>query len=109
MTNDDNLYRALISIKGVVCRNSRVVLACNRRNEWELPGGKLENGESFSSGLHREFDEELGIDVSWGRVIDAAPHHFYDNIIVIIVGCTLPSQPKTSKSATNTRTCDGLT
>ena len=87
MSSDDNLYRGLVSVKGVAYRDGQVALARNHRNEWDLPGGKRENGESFSDCLCREFDEELGIQVTWGRVIDAFPHHFYDDIVVIVVGC----------------------
>ncbi len=32
-------------------------------NLWHLPGGKLENGESFEAALIREMKEELGIEV----------------------------------------------
>jgi hypothetical protein len=35
-----------VSIKGVVFRDERVVLLRNERDEWELPGGKLELGEA---------------------------------------------------------------
>jgi ADP-ribose pyrophosphatase YjhB (NUDIX family) len=35
-----------ISIKGVVLRDERVLLLKNERQEWELPGGRIEIGET---------------------------------------------------------------
>ncbi|MEV6136524.1 NUDIX hydrolase [Nocardia sp. NPDC051990] len=35
-----------ISIKGVVVRDGRVLLLKNEREEWELPGGRIEPGET---------------------------------------------------------------
>ena len=39
---------------------------------WELPGGKVEPGESPEAALHREIREELGVAVRTGRLL-AAP------------------------------------
>jgi hypothetical protein len=43
MSYRSQLYPA--SVKGVVIRDERVLLLRNEREEWELPGGKLELGE----------------------------------------------------------------
>ncbi|MCC5903783.1 MAG: NUDIX hydrolase [Halomonas sp.] len=60
-----------VSIKGVlVLPSDEVVLALNDRNEWELPGGRIDIGESSTECLAREFKEELGIDVRADHLID---------------------------------------
>jgi 8-oxo-dGTP pyrophosphatase MutT (NUDIX family) len=38
--------RLAISIKGVLIEGGAVVLLENERDEWELPGGRLEPGET---------------------------------------------------------------
>jgi len=35
-----------VSVKGVLVRNDRVLLVHNERDEWELPGGRIEPGET---------------------------------------------------------------
>lgn len=66
-----------ISAKGVLRRDGRVLLGANDRGEWELPGGHVEPGESPEQAVVREFQEEAGLEVQVGRLIDAA---FYEPI-----------------------------
>jgi 8-oxo-dGTP diphosphatase len=52
-----------------------VVLAARRTEPphlaggWELPGGKVDPGESREGALHRELREELGVDVELGEPV----------------------------------------
>jgi mutator protein MutT len=61
----------LVVTAGVHCRGTKVLIA--RRAEpasdgaaWELPGGKVEPGESLPACLQREWREELGVDITVG-------------------------------------------
>ena len=64
-------YRGLVSVKGVILHEGRVVLLKNERDEWELPGGGLERGESPEVCIAREIEEELGLRVRVGPILDA--------------------------------------
>lgn len=53
-----------ISVKGVFGPPGSVVLLHNERDEWELPGGRLEPDDaSLTDCLRREVAEELGLQV----------------------------------------------
>src|SRR5207247_8744131 len=41
----------------------------NYRDHWSLPGGILEHGEPPHEGCRREVNEELGLDVTPGRLL----------------------------------------
>ena len=87
---DNDAYRFPVSVKGIVVRGGAVVLLRNRRDEWELPGGKLELGESPERCVAREIEEELGLEVephalvdSWVYTITPGTH-----VLVLTYGCT---------------------
>jgi 8-oxo-dGTP pyrophosphatase MutT (NUDIX family) len=51
-----------VSVKGVlVTSDGKVVLVLNDRGEWELPGGRIELGESAEDCLAREIEEAAGV------------------------------------------------
>ena len=91
---DNDAYRFPVSVKGVVIRQGRVILLKNERNEWELPGGKLELHETPASCVAREVTEELQLHVeprrlldSWVYTIDPGVH-----VLILTYGCTEPRE-----------------
>ena len=84
-----------VSIKGVFCPPSgEVVLLMNEREEWELPGGRIEIGETPAECVEREISEELSLTVSAEKLIDSYIFEVIPSKYVYIVtyACTLMGQ-----------------
>jgi 8-oxo-dGTP diphosphatase len=63
-----------VVVAGAILHEGRVLVARRTRpadlaGRWELPGGKVEPGESDAAALVRELREELGVDVEVGERI----------------------------------------
>lgn len=69
-----------VSVKGIVLDNGKIWLRKNERNEWELPGGKLDEGEQPEETIIRELKEELGFDVEVKNIIQAHLHKIKPSI-----------------------------
>ncbi|MDW7692020.1 NUDIX hydrolase [Flammeovirgaceae bacterium SG7u.111] len=74
-----------VSIKAVIIIRGKVVLLKNEREEWELPGGKLESGEPPERCLEREVEEELGVKVKVTTILDAWLYNILGKVEVLIV------------------------
>lgn len=59
-------YQLPVSLKAVINWQGRLPLLRNERDEWELPGGKLEPDEEPAACLAREIQEELAWDTAVG-------------------------------------------
>lgn len=53
-----------VSVKGVVVVDGRVLLLRNERDEWDLPGGRPDAGETYETAVIREAREEANVEVA---------------------------------------------
>ena len=65
-------YAVPISVKCIVVEDGKVWLRKNERDEWELPGGKMDKGEQPETTATREALEELGVVVRTHDLVGAA-------------------------------------
>jgi 8-oxo-dGTP pyrophosphatase MutT (NUDIX family) len=79
------------SIKGVLLVEGGVVLVKNPRDEWELPGGRADPGETAEAALAREFAEELALRVHVEAPIDSYVFEVVPErqVRIVTYGCTL--------------------
>jgi 8-oxo-dGTP pyrophosphatase MutT (NUDIX family) len=59
-----NISRDLITAGGLVINKDSKVLFIYRKNKWDLPKGKLDEGENLEEAAIREVVEETGLDIN---------------------------------------------
>src|SRR6266550_4190857 len=86
---DNDAHRFPVSVKGVVIRDGNVILVRNERDEWELPGGKLELCETPEQCLAREIVEELRLPVEPESILDSWTYTIIPGVHVLVItfGC----------------------
>ncbi|MEK3886272.1 NUDIX hydrolase [Bacillus sp. FSL K6-3431] len=78
-------FKLSISVKGIIFNDNKVLLLKNERNEWELPGGRLEKDEKPESCVIRETQEELGVKCDIKEIIDSWVYEVFEGKFVFIV------------------------
>lgn len=92
-------YRAqvgwVVSVKGVVFDGDGVLLALNDRQEWELPGGRLEVRETPEHCVRREILEESSLVVEACGLLDAWVFDVVPGkpVLILAYACRLMSSP----------------
>lgn len=86
-----NAPRFPVSIKGVMTIDACIPLLFNERDEWELPGGRLEAGEQPETALARELMEELNIEVRVDRILDSWLYAIagHGEVVIVTYACTV--------------------
>jgi len=95
------------SIKGVLLVDRQVLLVKNSRDEWELPGGRIDEGEDHAQTVSREFAEELSLNVAIRAPIDSYLLEVIPGRHVLIgtYGCTLVGEFRPAISHEHTEHC----
>jgi 8-oxo-dGTP pyrophosphatase MutT (NUDIX family) len=71
--------KKIIAGGGLVFNETGALLMIYRRSKWDLPKGKLDEGETIETCALREVKEETGlITVIRGSLIDIGYHHYFD-------------------------------
>ncbi|MGW4729277.1 NUDIX domain-containing protein [Streptomyces shenzhenensis] len=79
-----------VYVRGVILSlDLRVLLLLNERNEWELPGGRLERGETPEQCVVRKIAEESGWQTMAGPLLDVWSHEPEPgrSVLTVTYGC----------------------
>jgi len=68
-------------VAGLIFQDGEILVCQRTRHQtmplkWEFPGGKIEEGEQPRDALHRELEEELGIDAHIGDEVSRIRHEY---------------------------------
>jgi len=84
--NFDSLsYKLPISVKSLIFDDNRILLIKNERDEWDLPGGKIEKNDNVIETLVREVKEELNLTIDNHNILKAKKYVFRKQEIIVIV------------------------
>ena len=83
------------------------MLVKNPRNEWELPGGRVDAGEAHAQTLSREFAEELSLEIAVDAPIDSYLFEVIPgrHVQIVTYGCRLTGDFKPRISDEHTEHC----
>ena len=74
-----------VSIKAIIIDDNKVLCLKNERNEWDIPGGKINFNEDIEQCLKREVKEETNLDISNLKILNPFSLKFNDVSVFIVV------------------------
>lgn len=90
-----NVYKHIQAGGGIVHNDEREILAIFRRGKWDLPKGKLDDGETIEECALREVEEETGARELYLENLICVTYHIY-NLKKMVFKETYWYQMKTS-------------
>jgi 8-oxo-dGTP diphosphatase len=80
-----------IVVTAALIKEQKKILITQRREDahcrllWEFPGGKVQEGEEPRQALHRELEEELGIEAEVGGIFESVFHVYPEYPVLLLV------------------------
>ena len=95
-----NTAPSLAIVLGLILKNNHIWIQKRQSHQelagyWELPGGKIETGETPSQALKREMAEEIGVHINQARQLlehRHQRHYFYLFLITTYQGDLQPQE-----------------
>lgn len=74
------MAKKIVAAGGLVRNDRNELLMILRKGHWDLPKGKLDEGESIEQCAVREVEEETGLqEIQLGELISVTIHHYTEN------------------------------
>ncbi|MCY3410097.1 MAG: NUDIX domain-containing protein [Candidatus Heimdallarchaeota archaeon] len=82
--------QATIGVAMIILRDDLILLGKRSEdkefgaNLWEIPAGRVEKGETLENALQRELKEELNVELTGSKLIDAYTFVRKDNMMLLL-------------------------
>jgi 8-oxo-dGTP diphosphatase len=81
--------KPILVTAGIIIQAQEILICQRHRSDpyglqWEFPGGKVKDCEGLEASLHRELQEELGIEAAIGEEVYRLRHRYPDRYVEVI-------------------------